>query len=315
MQTRTGPTEPRALADRSLAREMQGAAHEGRNLVPGSRRHEPQVPQRAEGEDPRDPPPAHDRRAGAPALAEPHEREPVGVLLEHPPPPGARPRTRSSRSPASPEARTSPRGSRTPPGCLPPGRNGRPRGGRPRPGHPPPPPRCRSSRCGYLFYGPPGSGKTSIAMMLARRFVERADGVAVHIESTGELVGAVGLMRSIEPGRPSMYLIEEADDFVDDNSCLSILDGEMSIHRAVFVAMTNYQDRLPPRISNRPGRFDRVLMVDCPPAGVQVEYLRRVASRNPGLASEGPSPEKIVKALEGLPVSMAHLREAFIASV
>jgi len=168
---------------------------------------------------------------------------------------------------------------------------------------------------GYLFYGPPGSGKTSLAMMLAKRFITQANGLVVYIDDDDMLVAAVNLLRDVEPGRPVMYLIEEADMIVDSTQCLSILDGEMSVAGAVFVAMTNYKEDLPPRIANRPGRFDRVVKVDCPPEAVQVEYLKRVYARDPDATLGKPTPEVIVKALRGLPVSMGHLREAFIATV
>jgi len=165
---------------------------------------------------------------------------------------------------------------------------------------------------GYLFYGPPGSGKTSIGLMIAKRFVERVGGVVMYAGDYHQFTGGVGIMRDVEPGRPSMYLIEEADEIADMTECLSILDGELSIAGAVFVAMTNYKEKLPPRLSNRPGRFDRVILVNCPPEGVQMEYLRRVEAR---VGRDPSAPERIVRALEGLPVSMAHLREAFIAHV
>ena len=165
---------------------------------------------------------------------------------------------------------------------------------------------------GYLLYGPPGSGKTSLAIMIGRKFVEQANGIVVYIGCPADLAGAVGILRDVEEGRPSMYLLEEADKFVNSTTCLSILDGEYSIQSSVFVAMTNYKEDLPPRIANRPGRFDRVVKVDCPPRGVQLEYLRRIEAR----VNDGPTvSDSIVAALDGLPVSLAHLREAFIAHV
>ncbi len=165
---------------------------------------------------------------------------------------------------------------------------------------------------GYLFYGPPGSGKTSLGQMLAKRFIEQQGGIVMFCGGVSEFYNGVAIMRDVEPGRPSMYLIEEADTIVNNTHCLSILDGELSIQGAVFVAMTNYKDALPPRISNRPGRFDRVTYVGSPPRVVQVEYLRRVEAR---VGARPDAPEKIVDALDGLPMSMAHLREAFIAHV
>jgi hypothetical protein len=165
---------------------------------------------------------------------------------------------------------------------------------------------------GYLFWGPPGSGKTSLGLMLGKRFIEKVNGLVFFIGGWEEFPAAVNILRDVEPGRPTMFLIEEADTIIDDTTCLSILDGELSIQGAVFVAMTNYKNKLPPRIANRPGRFDRVELVAAPPAAVQIEYLRRVEAR---VGDQPDAPQQIVRALDGIPLSLAHLREAFISHV
>lgn len=168
---------------------------------------------------------------------------------------------------------------------------------------------------GYLFYGPPGSGKTSLGLMLARRFIEKVGGVVIFAGDAGQFFQGVSIMRDVEPGRPSMYLIEEADKIVNNTHCLSILDGELSIQGAVYVAMTNYKQKLPPRVINRPGRFDRVTLVNCPPESVQIEYLRRIGLRGMDQEQALETAKRIVYALSGLQMSMAHLREAFISAV
>ena len=168
---------------------------------------------------------------------------------------------------------------------------------------------------GYMVHGPGGSGKTSIGMMLAHQFIETMEGVVVFTPDPSSFYHGVSIMRDIEPGRPSLYLIEEADRIINNTHCLSILDGGLSIQRAVFVAMTNFKGSLPKRTTNRPGRFARVVEVATLPLEFQVEFVTRLSQRNPDALLGKAAPREIVEAFKGVHMTVDHLREAFGAHV
>ncbi len=168
---------------------------------------------------------------------------------------------------------------------------------------------------GYLLHGPGGSGKTSIGMMIAHRFIAKLDGIVVFTPNAESFYHGVSIIREIETGRPSLFLMEEVDGIIGNTSCLSILDGELSLDGAIFVAMTNYKGELPKRVTNRPGRFARVVRIAAPPKGVQVEFLRRLMARAPEAVRNCMTPDAIVEAFSGLHMTMDHLREVFVSHV
>jgi SpoVK/Ycf46/Vps4 family AAA+-type ATPase len=165
---------------------------------------------------------------------------------------------------------------------------------------------------GYLLYGPPGTGKTSIAQLIARRFVQDG-GIVVMAEGASDLPMAVDFVKTSAPGRNLMVLLEDPDeDDLDDPDVLSILDGTKAVAGLVTICTTNHKSKMSPRIANRPGRFDRVVRVDRISPAVQLAFVEQLQAREPA----GPQPAKeLVKALEGLPLTLAHLKEAFLAHV
>jgi ATP-dependent 26S proteasome regulatory subunit len=59
--------------------------------------------------------------------------------------------------------------------------------------------------------------------------------------------------------------MEDIDSIIDDygqSRVINILDGVEKVNNIVFIATTNYADKLPPRIVNRPGRFDKIALID-----------------------------------------------------
>lgn len=136
---------------------------------------------------------------------------------------------------------------------------------------------------GVLLYGPPGSGKTTTVQLLSKMIVDR-DGISVYIDNPK--IGAYGLdlLRRIEPKRPVIVILEDIDAICsryEEADLLSLLDGELQIDNVVFVATTNYPQKLDPRIINRPSRFDIVRKIPMPSAEARKVFI---LEKNPDLA-------------------------------
>src|ERR1035437_384054 len=73
-----------------------------------------------------------------------------------------------------------------------------------------------------------------------------------------------------------MVIFEELDQLIEnyETSLLNLLDGEIQKPNVIFVATTNFIDKIPTRI-RRPGRFSSVIHVDFPTAITRHFYLTK----------------------------------------
>lgn len=168
--------------------------------------------------------------------------------------------------------------------------------------------RKESHKRGYLLYGPPGSGKSSLLNFMIQDFIK--DGNLVFIYSNS-LLEFITHFRKIEPDRKIMIIIEDIDIYIDrsdENYLLQFIDGNFQHVNTVFLATTNYVERIPARIKNRPSRFDRTEKIGMPNIQSRRVYINE---KSEIIKKDKNFLEKIINDTDGF--SLAHLKELILA--
>jgi hypothetical protein len=135
---------------------------------------------------------------------------------------------------------------------------------------------------GYLLWGPPGTGKTSLCKALASEF--GLDICVLNLASLtdGSAVSVMSELGQIGSQRPKILLIEDIDSYVDGrtvkkkdlrfSTLLNIFDGVSSQDGTILIITTNHYQNLDPALI-RPGRIDLQLEVGLPTPAEIKAYL------------------------------------------
>lgn len=161
---------------------------------------------------------------------------------------------------------------------------------------------------GILLWGPPGSGKTATLQLVVKLLREEHESVAVLVEHPKTASVCLQQLRRIEPDRQIVAIMEDLDalcERYDEAAYLALLDGEAQVDNIIWLATTNYPERLDKRFVDRPSRFDTVRYVGMPCAASRATYLR---SKLPSM--EDREIDEYVRLSDGY--SIAHLRELIV---
>ena len=172
-------------------------------------------------------------------------------------------------------------------------------------------------RRGYLFYGPPGNGKTTVIRVMASHPAI----TPLTFDFGSECMNNESLSGFFEEGArnaPSLLIFEDLDRaFVNKDDpdqhpkitlqhFLNCLDGIGTQDGLIVVATANDPSMLDPAILKRPGRFDRVIPFDPPNRALCVDYFNH-------LSRGSMEPELLAGlAIDADGLSFAQLRESYI---
>jgi len=123
------------------------------------------------------------------------------------------------------------------------------------------------------------SGKSCTIKIVSNKMVERGGTVFYASTSPSVVMDFLGDFAKIENNRKCIVILEDIDSLISnygESSYLEMLDSAKTIDNVLFIATTNYPDKLDPRIYNRPGRFSHVVKVGLPGPKAREAFLRAI---------------------------------------
>lgn len=142
-------------------------------------------------------------------------------------------------------------------------------------------------KSGIMIYGSPGTGKSCTIKIVSNKLVDRGGTVFYSSGDPFMTTSFLNDFSKIESNRKSIVILEDLDSLIHnygESRYLEMLDSAKTINNVLFIATTNYPDRLDPRIYNRPGRFSHVVKIGLPGPKAREAYLKAILKNHRDVA-------------------------------
>jgi len=114
-------------------------------------------------------------------------------------------------------------------------------------------------KLGILLHGRQGTGKTSLINYIASQMIDKLDAICILCDNSDYLGGGIALAKQIRSiqDNPIIFLCDEFERFADrsESEMKNFLDGKDSVDNMLFLASTNYLEKVPNTLKDRPSRF------------------------------------------------------------
>jgi hypothetical protein len=167
---------------------------------------------------------------------------------------------------------------------------------------------------GLIFTGLPGTGKTHMGKILMNK--SECTFIWVNSNMCSDSSDVKYIFRMAKELAPSIIFMEDLDGFLSWDSNIASLktqmDGMEDVNGICTILCTNFPDRLPKALINRPSRFDEIVIFELPDENIRYQILKSIAE--PMLIKDKDNILlEVAKATEGL--TGAHLKEIIVYSL
>lgn len=114
-------------------------------------------------------------------------------------------------------------------------------------------------KLGILLFGKQGTGKTSFIHYMANKLIDSNNAIVFFCNSSNTLSSAIILSAGIREiqDNPIIFIADEFERYAKDaeSEMKNFLDGNKSVNNTLFLAATNYIEKVPETLKKRPSRF------------------------------------------------------------